>query len=393
MYRRPFRPGNRPHIRRITRMAIPPLYLLQYTGVQWIKEDNPLGAVLFLVGIGMIIIIFVVLNLVKNGIGSTGIKRSSVAASSTPRLFSGMALRKTANFYSLNRDQTKMLEQIFRADGVSEPEQVINNLPTLDKHFKRAYKRIERSANTEEEAQQQLSVLFSLRNSLESGPGNAAAGSAPRISANMAAVLSTGGDSYPVKVLSVKGGQIFTEYPKNALGNPVRMSRGTKVTLSFFTKSSKGFAYDSQILGDADSPRGKTLQMVQTGRPKSLGHRRFRRRQAEINCSFRLVNLEESGSGRKRTVKMIVDRSIYKGTILDVSLGGCAIRTSAGIKVGTRLKIEFQYASSPPIAVLGQILRLNRSGAMNTIMHIKFLRVPARAMNIINAIVFEYLED
>ncbi|MDR2404517.1 MAG: PilZ domain-containing protein [Spirochaetaceae bacterium] len=305
-----------------------------------------------------------------------------------------MALHKVAYSYGLNRDQTKMLEHIFRNEGVSEPGQVIGNSLALDKHFKRAYKRIERFSNTEEEAQQQLLLLFSLRNSLESGAGNAGtASSTPQISANMAAVLNAGENSYHVKVVSVKGAQIFTEYPKNTLGNAVRMPRGTKVTLSFFTKSNKGFAYDSQVLGDADSGQGKTLQLVHTGRPKSLVQRRFKRRQVGINCSFRLVNLEESGSGRKKTVKMIVDRSRYNGTVLDISLGGCAIRTSAGIKAGTRLKIEFQYASSPLVAVLGQILRLNRSGTMNTIMHIKFLRVPGRAMNVINAIVFDYFED
>ncbi|MDR2101584.1 MAG: PilZ domain-containing protein [Treponema sp.] len=374
-------------------MATAPLYLLQYTGVQWIKEDNPIGGIMFLVGIGLIAVFFVVLNIVKNGIGSTGIKRSSVGASSAPRLFSGMALYKMARSYGLNREQAKMLENILSAEGVSQPEQVLGNLPVLDKQFKRAYKRIERFSDTEEDARKQLAVLFSLRNALESGPNGAdSANSAPHISANMAAVLSAGNDSYPVKVVSVKGGQVFTEYPKSSLGNPVKMPRGTKVTLSFFTKSSKGFAYDGQVLGDSASGRVKTLQLVHTGRPKSLVQRRFKRRQVDIKCSFYVVNLEESGSGRKKTVRMIVDKSKYNGTITDISLGGCAIRTGAAIKAGTRLKIEFQYASSPQTAVLGQILRLNRSG-ISTIMHVKFIRVPGRAMNLINAVVFEYFEE
>ncbi|MDR1948009.1 MAG: flagellar brake protein [Spirochaetaceae bacterium] len=379
-------------------MAVPPLYLLQYTGVQWIKEDNPITGIIFLVGIGVVVVFFVVLNIIKNGVGATGIKRTAGSAAGTaappPRRFSGMALHKTASTYGLDRDQTKMLEQIFRTEGVAEPERVISNPPVLDKHFKRAYKRIERISDTDEDAQRQLATLFSLRNSLESGPGGGAgAASAPQIAANMAAVLSTGDNSYPIKVVSVKGSQIFVEYPKNALGNTVQMPRGTKVTLSFFTKSSKGFAYESQVLGDADSVRGKALQLVHTGRPKSLVQRRFRRRHMDLNCAFRPVKLEEAGSGRKKTVRMIADPRGYNGTILDISLGGCAIRTNAGINAGTRLKIEFRYAASPLVAVLGQVLRLNRSSSMNTIMHIKFIKVPGRAMNVINAIVFEYLED
>jgi hypothetical protein len=224
-------------------MTAPPFYLLQYTGVQWLKEDDPVAGIIFLVGVGLIAAFFIVANIVKNGIGATGVKKSSGAPSSGPRPFSGLALHKAARVYSLDRNQTKLLEQIFKAEGVSEPARVINNPPVLDKHFKRAYRRIERAADTEEEAQRQFALLFSLRNSLEAGSGSAgAAGSPPMITPNMAAVISTGDASYPVKVVSVKGGQIFTEYPQNALGSPVRMPRGTKVSLSFFTKSSKGFA-------------------------------------------------------------------------------------------------------------------------------------------------------
>jgi hypothetical protein len=43
------------------------------------------------------------------------------------------------------------------------------------------------------------------------------------------------------------------------------------------------------------------------------------------------------------------------------------------------------------IAALGQVLRTNRSG-ISTIMHIKFLRIPRRSLNIINALVYEYVD-
>jgi hypothetical protein len=58
------------------------------------------------------------------------------------------------------------------------------------------------------------------------------------------------------------------------------------------------------------------------------------------------------------------------------------------------LKIEFDYSQSPvPLAVLGQVLRINRSGITSTIMHIKFIKIPRKSMNAINAIVYEYGDD
>jgi hypothetical protein len=103
--------------------------------------------------------------------------------------------------------------------------------------------------------------------------------------------------------------------------------------------------------------------------------------------------VEETGSGRKKVRKMTVDSRRFNGTILDVSMGGCSIRTNASIPPGTRLKIEFDYLDKMIIAALGQVLRINRSGAVSTIMHIKFIKVPRKTMNAINALVYEYDED
>jgi hypothetical protein len=103
--------------------------------------------------------------------------------------------------------------------------------------------------------------------------------------------------------------------------------------------------------------------------------------------------VEETGTGRKKTRKMTVDSRRFTGTIMDVSIGGCSIRTNASVPLGTRLKIEFDYLDKMIIAALGQVLRINRSGAINTIMHIKFIKMPRKTMNAVNALVYEYDED
>ena len=88
---------------------------------------------------------------------------------------------------------------------------------------------------------------------------------------------------------------------------------------------------------------------------------------------------------------MVVDTRRMTGSVTDISIGGCAIKTQSSIPAGTRLKIEFDSSrGSMPVAVLGLVLRVNRSGIANTIIHVKFLKVPRKAMNAINTLVFEY---
>jgi hypothetical protein len=366
-------------------------YPLQFQVQNFSRETNSRDLVIFGVGVGVFVAVLLVVNFIKKRYKPPAIS-GGIAGSAQSRHFSAFAFRRIVNNMGLNRDQGKMLEYVLRNDGVTDVERSLNSAALLDRHFKRAYRLIERGANTEEEAQERLALLFSTRNILEatSSGGSASVTSTRQIPAKSAAVLSLGQESYPVKVISTKGDHLVVENPENALGTPIRPSRGSKAVLSFFTKSSKGFSFATHVVGSADSPDGPVLQLVHSNQLKQLSQRRFRRRQMAIPTNFFMVRVEETG--RRKEKKMVVDKRRMVGNIMDVSIGGCSIKTNVSMPAGTRLKIEFTGVADAPVAVLGQALRTNRSG-MSTIIHIKFLKVPRRSMNNINALVFEYADE
>jgi c-di-GMP-binding flagellar brake protein YcgR len=346
------------------------------------------GGTILLVGLGVILVIGLLSSIIKNGLGlKAGSKGGK--GSSTPRHFSFFALRRVAKDYGLNNDQTKVLEYVLKSNGVVDPERTVENPTVLDKHFKRAFKQIERAAGSEEEAQQKLAVLFSVRNTIDvrhnTSPGAPATQS---LSSGMAAVLSVNQDSFPVKVISSKTDRVVVECPRSAVGSVIKFPRGTKVNLAFFTKNSKGFSFDSQVIDKADTSYGPALHLTRNRQAKAMTQRRFRRKQAILNCDFFMVHLEDTKSKKPR---MVVENRRMKGSITDISIGGLAMKTQYPLSAGSRLKIELDYSSNaPPVAVLGQILRINRSGIANTVIHVKFLKVPRKAMNAINSLVFEY---
>jgi c-di-GMP-binding flagellar brake protein YcgR len=353
------------------------------------KQTNPQDAIVFIVGLGIIIAILIVVNIVKSKYNIPTLSGSQTAAGAAVKRYSGFALHRLAGGVGLDRDQTRMLDFVFRHDGVSDPQRALNSTNMLDRAFKRSYRIIERSASSEDEAQQKLSLLFSTRNAIESNSSGDGVASTRHVPENAAAVLSLGKESYPVKIISTKGDNLVVENPQNALGTPVRLPRGGKVTLSFFTKSSKGFSFESRILGTSDSADGPVLQLVHSSQIRRLSQRKFRRKQSVIPASFFFVVLEDRGRKEK---KMVVDKRRLSGNIMDISIGGCSIKTNISVPSGTRLKIEFLQADSVTVAALGQVLRTNRTG-VSTIMHVKFLRVPRRSMNAINALVYEYSDE
>jgi hypothetical protein len=370
------------------------LYLLQT--VNYFKEDDPMAAYILLSAIGSVILISIIVNVVKRGIGESPVRGVRGGTGVSERRFSIFQIRKVAATYGLDKDQSKLLEYVFKSDGVSNPEAVMQNTTSLDRHFKRAYRNIEKRGESDQEVQEFLYTLFTIRNTVEAREKNAnpAAASTKKLSENMTAVLSAGADkTFSVRVRSAKGDALLVECPKNAVGTPIRFPRGTTVTLAFFTKSSKGFSFRTQVLGILSTPQGPVIQLAHTGRSNAMAQRRFRRREVFISCDFSLIHIQEQKIGRKIEKKMVVEPRPYQGTILDLSAGGCALKTSSVIPVGSRLKLSFENSDGVLLAALGQVIRTNRGAGLGIIMHIKFLKITRKSLNAVNAMVFGYDKD
>ena len=367
-------------------LTIEHLFLLQD---KYFKDDDPMQGMILLLCIGLVVVFAVIFHFIRHGTSRSVAGNTKTPV--TPRKFNSFTLHRIASSYGLDREQTKLLEYVFRNDAVNDPERVMKNPTLLDRHFKRTFRIIEKNSTTDEDAQDRMVNLFSLRNAIESAGGNTEASTA-RLSENSQAIISVGKESFSVKVLSTKGQTVVTEFPKNTLGTPVRLTRGTRVSLSFFTKARNGFSYDCQISGSVNTFQGQGLQMTHNGKLKPLAKRKFRRKQTDIHCEFNFVNVEETGTGRKKTSKLVVDSKKFAGNVHDISIGGCSLKTSAPIQVGSRLKLSIDFDDSYLINVLGQVIRTNRSAA-GTIIHIKFIKVPRRAFNSISTLVFGYNDD
>jgi hypothetical protein len=344
--------------------------------------------IFFVLGIAAIVLILIIVNLLKTKFKVPALNGTQIG-NLYPRKFSVMALHRVADDLGLNRGQTKMLDFVMRTGGANDPARELNSPILLDRHFKRAYRLIERSSSSEDEMNTRLSVLFATRNIIDANAGNTEATSTRQIPENAAAVLKIGETNYPIRVISSRGDSLVVENPVSSTGEPLRLPRGSKASLSFYTKSSKGFSVESRILGSMDTADGPVLQLVHSGQIKKLSNRQFRRRQTVISTNFYFVHVEEKE--KKKDNKLVVDKRRFSGSILDISIGGCSIKTNTPVNSGQRLKIEFTREDNSIVAALGEVLRANRSG-VSSILHIKFLKVPNKSLNSINAMVYEYNE-
>jgi hypothetical protein len=183
--------------------------------------------------------------------------------------------------------------------------------------------------------------------------------------------------------------------PEESFNSPEQMDRHFKNAYRVITDSGSkpaGTADTQDRLALFFSTRNM-LEARDTGTADGAGHakrpsqRMFPRRQTALSADFYLVRLEDAENRKKK--KLAADKEKMTGTITDISIGGCGIQTTSSIASSLRLKIEFSPTPAFKAVVLGQVLRTNKTGS-TAVLHIKFLKVPRRSMNAINALVFGY---
>ena len=342
------------------------------------------GVLFFIIGIAIVAIGMIILNVIKNKYKpKAGDKHLSTGGA---RNFSGLTLHRLTSDMGLDREQIQLLDYVMRSGGVNRPELFLNNPNLVDKHFKRAYRLIERTSANEEELNDRLSVLFSTRNVIDANSKGVTATSSRKIPEKVQMVLTIDKVNYLVHVISSRGDTLVVECPKRTAGSVLRPAKGSKASLAFFSKSSKGYLIETRVLGSTDTVEGPALQLAHSGQIKRLTARHFPRRQIIIDTGFFFVQVDS------QTKKSIVDKRRCSGKIMDISAGGCSIKTNVPVNTGQRVKVEFIHNDNSVIAALGEVLRTSRNG-VNTIMHIKFLKVPRRSLNKINAMVYEYAEN
>jgi len=351
------------------------------------KKTSPAEIIGIFVVIAVIVVALVIVNSFSK---NTPAGKKGASGPVTPRgaggIFTVFNFHRIAKNLGLDSEQTKMLDYIFKTDQVTDPEKSIKNPELLDRHFRRAYRILDQTQGNDAENQHRIAVLFSTRNIIENSVLEVL-NSSRQIKEDTIFTVIYNKDKLNLHVVSAKGDYIDVEAPKNVLGSQIKIQKGTRLTVLFFSKNNKGFSFETRVIGYATKYNRPLMMLAHSNHVRFLSQRRFRRRQANLSCTMNLVVIE--GSGKKQ--HLIADKKRFQGSITDISVGGCSIKVITPVKAGAMFKVEFQI-NDIILAALGQILRTNRTG-VNTIIHMKFLKVSQKSMNSINSFVYEYSNE
>jgi len=351
----------------------------------WKKQD-PAELGLFLVGFLVLIALVVLYQIIRNGIGGTGLSDSGKASR-----FNRGQFRRAARQAGLGNDEAHFLEEFGRTLGISNPESLFQNRARLDSFFKEAYRSIEKNSDSESTAEGRKARLFAIRERFsESASGKTSISSTRQLGRNTPlSFITPGEESYPSLIVAVEPGGIAVEPIRDRLGEIIRFRRGTKLTCFFYAAGRQGYQFQTKVSGFSSVSAKETMTLSHSDSIAALPTRNHARREMRVPCAFHHVAVSTKTARGKEKASARVEKIAYPGTVLDISAGGIGIQTANPLAEGEFVKIEFD-AGSGTHAAFGKVVRLNRLKGSGGMMHIQFVKISQKSLNAVMSYVFGY---
>ncbi len=343
--------------------------------------------------IAIAVFAFFILFLVVAGMSSGGNSRSgSGGTGKKPSKFSKRKFRRYASSRGLSRGETQILEGIIRRNRVHSPYSLLNNTPVLDNNLRKTLTEIDESAMDPDEREAQKLTLYRIKQKIErSTKGVKAPSSSRQLKLGQAVSLSVNDVRYQSKITSNLEKSFGVEVPKDKTDTEIRWRKWTKAQIFFWRSNGQSFSFDTKILG-YNVIRGISSVFLQHSTSiKEAQQRRYRRKPIERPAYFYPIRVITSGFGKNAARKAIVDKNRGTlATLIDISAGGCAMRSSYPLGRGELLKMEFETEKRQKITVYGKVMGMTKIYPTGGIMHIMFTRVSRAHMNRINSFIYSF---
>ena len=338
-----------------------------------------------------IILVFLIILIIGRRMSGRGNIRLSPEQR---RKYNKFVFRRMARDIGLQKSHTEMLDYLVKACKVKQPFLVFSNAGLLDDIIKKGIYSLDHNRDISEEAREQnLSVIFQIKQIIER---NSRKGIGIR-STNLLkpgqslVITEESSGQYAMKVVSNMRDMLCLSAPHNKAGHDFRWRKGTRLRAHFWRDSDAGYSFQTKVLG-YDTIKGKICVLIQHSKTlRREQKRKFRRRPLERPCFFYPIQIMETGTGRKKKRRAIVEQSKrHLGTVADISAGGCSINSLNPLPQAQLIKIEFEIERGTRIAVFGKIKRFSKNKVRGGVMHIMFTKVSGRYLNRIYAYVYNY---
>lgn len=366
-----------------------PLIILQAAGRwQGFGDSKPTNNTPAYIGIGAALGIIIIIVLVAR-------LASSRKGGGSEKAYRPGIFRKQGKKLGLPDNHIKILETLIKRYNINYPYNLLKNTSQLDQALSKAMREVEASAATAEVKASQKQALFRIKQIIElKSQKKQTLPTTKQMKVNQALVLApSSGGRYRSRVVSVLPEALSVEAPLTPDGKLAVTKRWQTLKVYFWKESGSAFSFDTKVVGFKPAGSLQTLLLQHANHVTQSQQRRYRRKEVDRPAYYYRVNIVESGRGRKKTKEAVVDSQVRSlGTILEISAGGCSIKTTAPLQKGDLIKVQFEPVKRRPVVAFGKVRQISRRKPAGYVMHVMFTKVSRQNLNVINEYIYEFAE-
>ena len=361
------------------------LFLLQTTIIQTADKTT-----IYITG--GVVIAFMLLLIISAHTGGGGNKVVGGGTSAKP--VSARAgrrkFRKYAKTIGLNQLQVKLLEDISKKYRVSSPANFFINSKVFNTTLKKAIQDFDNGSYAPEVKESYKMALFGVKQRLDRYSGVKKSFNTTRQlkSGQKINLVSDSEVRYQSQIVANLKDAVCVSIPLQSDGTYIRWKKWQPLDVSFWERGDKGFSFKTKVIGYSTVKNETCIMLQHSNSLVQSQQRKFPRKELGKHCYFFRINIMTIGKGKNKGKKAVLnDAKGRLGNILEISAGGCSIKSGNSLQKGELIKIDLEM-DKKKMGILGKIINIRREGIGNTIMHVQFTKMSRANLNSINTFVY-----
>jgi hypothetical protein len=301
--------------------------------------------------------------------------------------------KKEARKIGCTDTQINLLLHLIKENDVQNPFRLLNNSSQLDALLHDTLLKIEESDKPENEKEGQKLTIYRIKQLIErNAKGKKNLSNTRNIRHGQNLVLIIEGTRYRSTLVKNLKDSLHVQAPITKGGKTIIVKRWTKLGVQFWKNEGEMYTFQTKVIG-VKTAGGITVLMLQHGKDIEVSQqRRFRRKPFTRSAYFGLVSVVTTGRGKKQKKQAVVaGRKNILGNLIDISSGGCSLKTNFPLKKGELIRLQFELERGKPVIAFGKVVATHKERYSGTVMHIQFTRVTRKNINEINAIIYNHV--
>ncbi|HEB32935.1 MAG TPA: PilZ domain-containing protein [Spirochaetes bacterium] len=293
-----------------------------------------------------------------------------------------------AKMRTLSKKETAVLKKLVISRNVANPTLIFTSATILDSCIQRAVRRLTLQETKDESNADLINMYYRLRNKISRGRSGRIIRSTRGIDVGVRMRLGTQDYGYfTTHVVKNVTDYLSVSIPVLPQGKTINWAR-KKVKCSFWRENDAVYVFDSKVIDVVITEELKAICLRHTYKIARIQKRLYPRKNVRLPVFFSKMRIITEG-GKK---KALVDKKeTHWGTIIDISVGGLSIETTAPVGKNNFVRVDFELREGYKVLGYGKVKRIERDASRKTwVMNIQTTKMDKKYKNEIFAVLYNY---